>query len=192
MANSTEQKVITAARECFFQHGYKASNMTLISEYAGFSRATVHKYTKNKEDAFRKVCQQFQEQAETACQPIMKENMECWSAINLIMQAWLKPSFDEVRDIKILNDLKYHAQVIAEDVFTSARKQMENMLCEQLEKGISKDEINLHPLSQTPRQFAQLLLASLTGLRGQFDKTHIHRASLDTLNIFKRACRAQN
>jgi len=189
MTTSTEQKVITAARDCFFHYGYKASNMTLISEYAGFSRATVHKYANNKEDAFRKVCKQFQEQAELACQPILEGDLECWDAIELIMQAWLKPSFDEVKDIRILNDLKYHAQVVAEDIFLLARQQMEDMMCKQLEQAINKNELNITALNLSAREFAQLLLASLTGLRGQFDKASIQEASVNTLNIFRQASR---
>ena len=86
----TEQKVLAGARQCFFQHGYKASNMTLISEHAGLSRATVHKYLKNKDDAFRKVVYQFQLQANNDCKPILAQQLECWETIRRIMQTWLK------------------------------------------------------------------------------------------------------
>lgn len=114
MIGNTEQKILSAARQCFFQHGYKASTMTLISEYAGFSRATIHKYFNNKDDAFRQVLMQIKQQANDACQPIMKGDLECWQSISLIVQTWLKPTFEEAGDQRIINDLKYHVQQIAD------------------------------------------------------------------------------
>ena len=100
----------------------------------------------------------------------------------------LKPSFDEVSDIRVLNDLKYHAQVVAEDVFIEARQKMEDMICTQLEKGVKRNQISLDSLSFSCRDFAKLMLASLTGLRGHYDKSSITQASNNTLRIFKQAC----
>lgn len=189
MITNTEQKVLVGARQCFFRHGYKASNMTLISEYAGYSRATIHKYFKNKDDAFRQVVHQFQQQANDACQPILAQNLECWESINLVMQTWLKPTFDEVSDQYILNDLKYHVQHVAEDIFKQARQGIEDMLCSILETAEQQDSLSLANLPVNSRQLAKLLLASLDGLRGHLEKQDLEQASHDVLRIFQLACR---
>ena len=165
----TEQKVLSGARQCFFRHGYKASNMTLISEYSGFSRATVHKYFKNKDDAFRQVISQFQQQANDACKPILAQQLECWKTISLVMQAWLKPTFDEVSDQHVLNDLKYHLQHVAQDIFIQARQSIEDMLCQVLTQAQEEDKLSLTQPKVGPRKLAKLLLASLDGLRGNLD-----------------------
>lgn len=188
MTSTTEHKIISAARECFFRHGYRAANMTLISEYAGFSRATVHKYTRNKEDAFRKVCNEFQKQAQIACEPIIKQNLDCWQTIELIIDAWLKPTFDEVSDIRILNDLKYHLQQIAQDVLNQARNVLKEMVTTQIDKGIRQSNLSLEKLNLSSAELANLLLASLDGLHGRYEKEEIHQASQKTLTIFKLAC----
>ena len=163
--------------------------MTLISQYSGYSRATVHKYFKNKDDAFRQVFHCFQQQANHACQPILAKNLECWETIHLIMQTWLKPTFDEVSDQYILNDLKYHVQHVAEDIFNEARQGIEDMLCETLDKAQLKSEISLSQIKVTPRKLAKLLLASLDGLRGHLEKQDLEQASQEILHIFKLACR---
>lgn len=188
MTIPVEQKVIQAARECFFQHGYRLSNMTLISEYAGVSRATVHKYARNKEDAFRKVCKQFQAQAQDACMPIEGLNLECWQAIDLILQIWLKPMFDEVSDSRILNDLKYHIQHLAEDIFKEARQILEDMINQHIIKGVKNQQISLEQLGYSSQTLTQLILASLDGLRGHYEKQDLNQASLNMLKVFKVAC----
>ena len=189
LITNTEEKVLIGARQCFFRHGYKASNMTLISEYAGYSRATIHKYFKNKDDAFCQVIHQFQQQANDACQPIVAQNLECWESINLVMQAWLKPTFDEVNDQHILNDLKYHAQHIAKDTFEQARQDVEDIFCTLLETAEQQGNLSLDNLPINARKLSRLLLASLDGLRGHLEKQNLEQASNDILRIFQLACR---
>lgn len=185
----TEQKVLAGARQCFFQHGYKASNMTLISEYAGYSRATVHKYFKNKDDAFRQVFHQFQLKANNACQPILAKQLECWETIGLIMQTWLNPTFDEVSNQHILNDLKYHVQHVAEDIFSQARQDIEDMLSDVLTTAEKEKTLSLEKTGIKPRKLATLILASLDGLRGHLEKEELQQASQEILRVFKLACR---
>ena len=185
----TEQKILFGARQCFFRHGYKATNMTLISEYAGYSRATIHKYFKNKDDAFRQVLQQFQQQANDVCQPIMQQNLECWASISLIMQAWLKPTFDEVSDQFVLNDLKFHVQQVAAEQFQQARQGIEDMLYELLYKAEQQDKLSLTQIELSPRKLAKLLLASVDGLRGHLEKDNLEQASHEVIRIYKIACR---
>ncbi|GAA6134338.1 hypothetical protein NBRC116188_11270 [Oceaniserpentilla sp. 4NH20-0058] len=163
--------------------------MTLISEYAGVSRATVHKYARNKEDAFRKVCKQFQVQAQEACTPFEELDLECWQAIDLILQIWLKPTFDEVSESRVLNDLKYHIQHIAQDIFKEARQILEDMINKQITKGIAKQQISLEQLGYTSQTLTQLILASLDGLRGHYEKQDLNQASQNMLTVFKVACK---
>lgn len=188
MAIETEQKILAGARHCFFQHGYKATNMTLISKYAGFSRATVHKHFKNKDDAFRQVCQQLQLQASQACILILKQNLECWQSIRAIAEAWLKPTFDEVSDQRILNDLKYHVQHVAQDIFNQARQSIEDMLTGLLENAKAEQQVSFAAINIQPRMLAKLLVAGLDGLRGHMEKEALEQASIDMLKIFEQAC----
>lgn len=190
LTSNTEDKILIAARHCFFRHGYKASNMTLISEYAGYSRATIHKHFKNKDDAFRQVLMLIKQQANDACKPIMERNFECWQSISLIVQIWLKPTFEEAGDQRIINDLKYHVQQVAEDIFQQVRKDIEDMLYELLTKAEKKNDISLVNTGLEARALAKILLASLDGIRGHLEKQRLEQASHDILHIFKLACQS--
>lgn len=163
--------------------------MTMISEYAGYSRATTHKYFKNKDDVFRQVIHQYQQQANQDCQPILTKNHECWMTINLIMNVWLKPTFSEVSDLYILNDLKYHIQHIAEDIFKQVRQDIENMLSDILKKAIDEKKISLANLALNEQRIAKLLLASLDGLKNHLEQHEIEQAIQDIIKIFQLSCR---
>lgn len=163
--------------------------MTLISEYSGYSRATIHKHFKNKDDAFCQVIHQFQQQANDACKPILAQNLECWESINLVIKAWLKPTFDEVSDQYVLSDLKYHVQHVAEVIFKQATQDIEDMLCKLLETAEHEGKLSLRSMDIPPRKLAKLLLASLDGLRGRLEKEELEQASVEIVRVFQLACR---
>lgn len=163
--------------------------MTLISQYAGYSRATIHKYFHNKDDAFRQVLLEVKQQANDACKPIVEQQLECWKSINLIAQVWLKPTFEEAGNQRIINDLKYYVQHVAEDIFNQARQDIEDMLCALLTKAQQKKELSLTQANIDVKTLAKLLLASLDGLRGHLEQTELDQATQDTLRLFKLACR---
>ena len=48
--------------DCFFQHGYGAANISMVSRYVGISRVTIHKQFKSKELLFRAVVEQHFQQ----------------------------------------------------------------------------------------------------------------------------------
>ena len=118
----------------------------------------------------------------------MQQDLECWVGINLIMQAWLKPTFDEVSDQFVLNDLKFHVQQVAADLFQQARKGVEDMLCELINNAASQGNISLSLVALTPRKLAKLLLASLDGLRGHLEKDQLEQASHEVIRIYEVAC----
>ena len=188
MINETKNQIMTGARQCFFRHGYTASNITLISQYAGFSRVTVHKQFKNKDDAFRQLCLLIVDESTQACEPILENTtLPCWEAIESIMAIWLRPTFEEVSDQVVMRDLKYHVQEVADDIFVAAHELVENMIRSRLTMGIENQEINIANTEVTIADMANLLVACLDGVRG-----HIHHADIKVrchqlVNIFKQA-----
>lgn len=105
------------------------------------------------------------------------------------MQAWLKPTFDEVSDQFVLNDLKFHVQQVAAEQFQQARQGIEDMLYELLYKAEQQDKLSLTQIELSPRKLAKLLLASLDGLRGHLEKDNLEQASHEVIRIYKIACR---
>lgn len=186
----TEKAIISAAREVFSAHGYKHTNMSLISKHAGFSRVTVHKYLANKDDAFRKSIQQILFDGQLACAPIMAQSeleLPCWQAIESLLELWMKPIFDEVNDHLLLQELRYHAQEIAQDLISEAHHTIENMISRVLTLAVNNKEIDLTPLQLSANDLAQLIVSGVGGLRIRADITDIEQASRNLIKVFKAA-----
>jgi AcrR family transcriptional regulator len=192
MSNNTQQQILDGARECFFQHGYKASNMSLISQYAGFSRVTLHKYFKNKDLVFRAVCNDYQMKCHDACLPILDAQLGCWDAIQQSLGAWSKSIFESVNDRLVYKDLHYYAQQVAEDIFLDAHLKLESVLCELINKGTKHGELDLNKLQLSDIQLAKILIATINGINSNTPPELIHLTTEQTLNIFRLAAEPIN
>ncbi len=192
MSNSTQQQILDGARKCFFQHGYKASNMSLISQYAGFSRVTLHKHFKNKDLVFRAVCNEYQEKCHQSCFPIVKANLNCWDAIAQSMGVWSKSIFEEVNDRLVYKDLHYHAQQVAEDIFLDAHLKLESVLCQLIKAGVEKKEISLTKMQLSDQQFAKIIISSMNGINTNTQPELIRETTDQVLNIFRLASEPVN
>lgn len=162
--------------------------MTLISQYTGYSRVTVHKYLHNKDDAFRQVCQDFQVTATQASQPVLEnQNLTCWEGIRQVMLIWMTPTFEEVSDEQVMGDLKYHAQTVAKDIFDEARQSVSDMCAKLLNRGIQRNEIQLEEVGMTSNQLADILVACLDGVRGHMANQDVKVACDNILKIYELA-----
>lgn len=184
----TQKHILLLARSCFFQHGYKASNMSMISQYAGFSRATIHKYFKNKDHVFRSVCRQIQQQSNEACAPLLDRKAEpCWQRIGLALEVWLKPTFEEVNDQLILRDLKFHAQSVAEDIFNEAHEDLHHLIQALIDQGLEQKLITLKALNMDSSMLSHLIVAGMDGLRSHFECQEVQKGVQHLLTVFKQA-----
>lgn len=187
-SSDTQKHILLLARSCFFQHGYKASNMSMISQYAGFSRATIHKYFKNKDHVFRSVCRQIQQQSNEACAPLLEDvSSPCWQRISLALQVWLKPTFEEVSDQIILRDLKFHAQSVAEDIFNEAHEDLHQLIQALIDQGIEQNHIRLDVLNMDSSMLSHLIVAGMDGLRSHLESQDVQTGVLHLLTIFQAA-----
>ena len=55
---TTEKKILDAARKVFHQKGYEGASMKAIADEAGFTKALVHYYFRKKENLFDRVFQE--------------------------------------------------------------------------------------------------------------------------------------
>jgi len=190
MTNNTNSAIIRAARQVFITHGYKRTNMSLISKQSGFSRVTIHKHLKNKDDAFRKSIQQVLVESQQACQPILEEakhDLPCWLAIENLLQEWVTPVFEEVADHLKLQELKYHAQEIASDLFTDAHNAIENMITGVLVSAVQNKKINLDSIALNESQLATLIVSGMSGLHARPDIVNTRQIKRDLIKVFEVA-----
>ncbi len=189
MSSDTQQKIIDGARNCFFKHGFRASNMSLISQYAGFSRVTLHKHFKNKDGVFRAVCSDYQVRCNSDCQVILAQQDSCWQIIEQVTATWSKSAFDEVHDDKVLRELLFEATQVASDIFEDARANLELMLQNILDEGIAGSQISLKACQLNSPQLAAIIVASINGIRTNFPREQILQTSHQLIELYRLATR---
>ena len=187
MSKNTQQQILDGAKKCFFQHGYKASNMSLISQYAGFSRVTLHKNYKNKDLVFRAVCHEYQEKCHEACLPLLDAPLNCWEAISQSLGVWSKSIFESVNDRLVYKDLHYYAQQVAEDIFLDAHLKLESVLCKLIKAGDKNGDLDLKKMQLNDLQLAKILIATVNGINSNIPPELNGITTMQTLNIFRLA-----
>lgn len=164
--------------------------MSLISKQAGFSRVTTHKYLKNKDDAFRKCILQILIDSRAACEPILQKNREGfggWETIESILNQWITPTFEGASNRLILQELKYFAQQIAEDLFEDAHSTLEGMLEDVIDRAEQSGEMSLEALKISSRSLANLIVSGVSGVKARAEIKDIHKSTHDIIQVFRLA-----
>lgn len=187
MKEDTAQHILHAARQCFFRHGYKNTTMSLISEYAGYSRVTLHKYFPNKDHIFRSVCEDYQQHCSHDSQQIIQQNLPCWDAIEQIMAVWASSIFEEVNDRLVLKDLHYHVQQVAGDVFDRAHQQVTDMVEQLISKGVEQGQLSLQACQLSSHQLAVVVMTCFDGIRSEIEAQHILTVSRQLITLYRLA-----
>ncbi len=187
MSSNTRQTIINGARACFFKHGFRASNMSMISQFAGFSRVTLHKHFRNKERVFRAVCTDYQTNCIKDCQQVLAQHTNCWDMIERITVSWNKSVFEEVSDNSVLRELLFEASQVAQDIFEDAKKANRDILQAVLDKGLADSQISLQACQLNSEQLATMIVACVNGIRSNYPKEQIHVACHQQLTLFRLA-----
>ncbi len=189
MSSDTQQKMIDGACACFFKHGFRGSNMSLISQYAGFSRVTLHKHFKNKEGVFRAMCSDYQASCNAECQLILGQPAPCWQKIEQITAIWSKSAFDDVHDDQVLRELIFEASQVACDIFEEAHQDLEQLLLGVLDEALANDQISLQACQLSSAQLATIIVASTSGIRTHYPREQILQASHQLIELYRLATR---
>ena len=187
MSKDTQQKIIDGARICFFKHGFRGSNMSLISQYAGFSRVTVHKHFKNKDRVFRAVCSNYQTKCNSDCQVILAQQISCWEKIERVAASWSKSAFEEVHDDQVLRELLFEASQVASDIFEDAHNDLEQILQGILDEGVSRSQISLQACQLNSSQLAAIIVANIQGIRTRFPREQMLQAYHQLIGLYRLA-----
>ncbi len=187
MSSNTRQTIIDGARACFFKHGFRASNMSLISKFAGFSRVTLHKHFRNKERVFRAVCTDYQTNCINDCQQVLTQHFSCWDMIEQVTISWNKSIFEEVSDDRVLRELLFEASQVAQDIFEDAKKANRDMLQAVLDKGLIDSQISLQACQLNSEQLATMIVACVNGIRNNYPREQIRAACHQQLTLFRLA-----
>ena len=163
MLNSTI-KILTAAKRCFYRHGFSATTISMISKYADVSRVTIHKQFCSKEQIFRKVIVHYNQEMMEQSASIIACKQPCWTKIDSLLTQWGDEIFKEINDEIVRNDLIYCAKQYCKDEILSMREVKCNLIEQILQQGIENKEICLNKLAMTAHEVADLIEITFSGL----------------------------
>lgn len=184
-----QQKIIQSAEQCFFQYGYSKTNMSLVSEYAGISRVTIHKHFKNKEGLFRSVIEECISQSINEAKQLINDepSEDCWYNIERYMLVKTKSVFDNVTDTFILKDLHNTANDIAYDLLEEKKSRSAYFIAQELHEAEQKDLIDLSKVELSPEEIGELIMHSFSGLFMYSEIENIKNQLIKLIQVFKAA-----
>jgi AcrR family transcriptional regulator len=190
-SNNTKQEITELALKCFSQFGFSKTTMSLISEYTGYSRVTVHKHFKNKMILFRSVVQLCMKNSISEADNRMLEIQlnNPWDIIEEYLMAIGKKVFENVHDDYVLKNLHSAINEMAKDIVNAKQKITLKFIQEALERGVKENLIALEPIHTTPEELAYLLDYSYFGIMRnasvQEIPNHVHRL----IGVYRMATR---
>ena len=100
-ADAQRERILTAAKECFVQHGFHAASMASISETAGMSAGLIYRYFEGKSDIILGIIeQQLQENRATIAR--LQSDSEFINEINDLVGRWKQRDPDVVNPVLFL------------------------------------------------------------------------------------------
>ncbi len=181
ISNNTKQEIVELALKCFSQFGFSKTNMSIISEYTGYSRVTVHKYFKNKKTLFRSVVQLCTKNSISAAEDRMQEIQltNPWDMIEEYLMAIGKKVFENVQDDYILKDLQSAVHDEAKDIVDAKQAITIKFIQNELEQGMKQNLLDLESIHTTAEELAYLIDYSYYGIMRNATvheiPNHVHR-----------------
>lgn len=163
MLSSTE-KILIAATECFFQHGYAAANISMISRYAEVSRVTIHKQFKSKEALFRSVLQRYIVNNDELLAQYKKSSGELWSETEAFILKRCDGLFEEVSSVVVRTDLLHAGQSYCQDIIQANEIKVRESIIYRINKEITEQRMTLDKIDMSADELARLIEFAPFGL----------------------------
>jgi TetR/AcrR family transcriptional regulator len=105
-AISTEQKILTAAREVFFQKGFSGARMQDIADEAGINKALLHYYFRSKEKLFETIFREAFEKLVPRIIEVFSSDFPFFDKIRAFCEAYITMAMENpFIPIFILNEM---------------------------------------------------------------------------------------
>ncbi|MCM2679532.1 TetR/AcrR family transcriptional regulator [Echinimonas agarilytica] len=181
--------ILSTARDCFFRHGYSASNISMISRYAGISRVTIHKQFGSKEELFRAVCLAHQQSIQALLPQYQLKHDEVWVQIETMLLDWGRPLFEEIKDELVAKDLMQAASHYCEKEMS----EHVNILIAHVEKMLQtaqqQRQLSFANSDMNAAQLSRCLVWSVRGLYMTASSTDASESMLALVKLYKAALR---
>lgn len=187
MLKST-QKIFETAKECFFQHGYTASSIAMISRYSKVSRVTIHKQFSSKEILFRAFIQNFLLEKDVQIQAYINSPGIFWEDTYEFLAQRCTEVFDNIPSSIIKADLLHAGQSYCADLIEENKVKTQHAIGLKLKQAIENKQICLNKIDLSIDAFAKNIESVAEGIMLSSSVQNPRQIMQQTLHIYKMAC----
>jgi len=163
--NTKTDRILGAALGCFKQYGFKRTSMEDIAKAADISRPAIYNIFKSKTDVFRSLSEQFHGKTLENAKIAFSEDMNLQRRVTSALIARMTPLYALAHDSLHGPELFDVNQSTSADINAKADDTFLHMLTAALQNGFNTHEITSGQSDLAPRELAQFILASATGLK---------------------------
>lgn len=153
MLKSTKQ-IFETAKACFFQHGYTASSIAMISRYAKVSRVTIHKQFESKEVLFRASVQNVLLEKDIEIQKYVNSSGLFWADTYQFLSDRCREVFEDIPSAMIKADLVHAGRAFCSDLLDENRIKTRLAIQTKLHKAVDLEQVSLDKLGLSIETFA--------------------------------------
>ncbi|REL29638.1 TetR/AcrR family transcriptional regulator [Thalassotalea euphylliae] len=185
-------KIVSAARECFFQHGYHASNVSLIARYAGISRATIYKNFSSKEALFQAMVQRQFAEYDIALSEYAEANADFWQETENLFVNRCQGVFDDISSQVIRTELVHAGHSLCQALMDKEQEDMLGVIINRIEQEIAANRLTLERINMTSAQFASAMQSMPIGIFFSSNEANDLGSLKQVLTIFRVATEISN
>lgn len=161
---STQEKILIAATECFFQHGYTAANVSMIARYAEISRVTIHKQFKSKEALFRAVVEKHINENNVLLEKYTQSIGDFWAETEAFTLGRCGELFEEISSAIVRADLLYAGQNYCQDIIQENEVRARASISLRLTKELADKRLSLNKTGMSVQALAQAIEVAPLGI----------------------------
>ncbi len=173
--------------ECFFQYGYCAANISMVSRYAGVSRVTIHKQFSTKEVLFRAVVEQHFQQTNVLLTHYNESNDDFWPETQTLITQRSEGLFNNVSSSLVRADLLHAGQAYCKDLIETKEHLIKKSIQARIEKELSAQRLTLSRVQLSAATLAETLHFAPFGITVSVSKQNNAQFVANLIAIFKAA-----
>ncbi|MBU3001756.1 helix-turn-helix domain-containing protein [Paraglaciecola arctica] len=186
MLNST-RKIFDTAKECFFQHGYSAASIAMISRYSKVSRVTIHKQFSSKEILFRAFIQNFLLEKDIQVQAYINSQGRFWEDTYDFLSQRCTEVFENIPNAIIKSDLFLAGQSHCADLLEQNRIKTQEAIQTKLNQAIEDNQLSLSVIGLSTYEFAKNVESVAEGIMLSSSVDDPNETMRTTLRIYQIA-----
>ncbi|HEY8515526.1 MAG TPA: helix-turn-helix domain-containing protein [Candidatus Binatia bacterium] len=180
-AIATPERILSAAFVRFSRYGFRRTSMEDIATEAGVSRAALYLQFRNKEEIFRRLAQQMQDEALSRAAAALAQDAPLADRIVAAILA------KGLRFVEISLASPHASELLDEtnrlcgDLIGETERRFLDQLARVLRRAAQAGEIDLGETGLAAGDVAQLLLRAVKGLKGPGVTVEDYRKNVDSL-----------